>query len=99
MFKLGKSSKQMEMFKHGDVPVCLFQFKLPGKIPDFQRSCLMLFVSLPVRVPSLKFRVPGTSPVAASTRRDVLAPQRLLGTEIGINHLLVLTIQLGSWNM
>ena len=55
------------------------------KKPDFQRSCLMLFVSLPVRVPPLKFRVPGTSPVAASTRRDVLAPQRLLGTEIGIN--------------
>ena len=34
---------------------------------------------------STEVRVPGTSPVAASTRRDVLAPQRLLGTEIGIN--------------
>ena len=31
MFKLGKSSKQMGMFKHGDVPVRLFQFKLPWK--------------------------------------------------------------------
>jgi hypothetical protein len=29
--------------------------------------------------------MPGTSPVAASTRIDVLAPQSLLGTEIGIN--------------